>query len=211
MALKDLAYGVGLASLLAGAAYASPESDLRSANEIKIEEANGPHMGKDYDLKLDGEIIAKVAGKNVRGPFSGDVFTLATIDGTVLASEKEDKRGLFEMNRAAAIYDCEGNLWGYIGEKRERDWFSIAYIFHIFDADKREIGKSQKITNSCWGKHTIQDAKGNVDYDVDKKWDPNGDTYVVKVKDPDSQIPLEWAIFMVCIEDAIKDAHESDD
>jgi uncharacterized protein YxjI len=111
-----------LAALLAGAAYASPESDLRSAREIRIEEKVF-NRGKDYDVKVDGQIVAKVAGKNFRMPWQGDVFTLQTVDGVVLASEKEHKRRMFESNRSAAISDGAGGIWGYIGEQKLKDLF----------------------------------------------------------------------------------------
>jgi hypothetical protein len=66
------------------------------------------------------------------------------------------------------------------------------------------------VWSSIWGKLKVKDAEGNVDYEIDTKVVLGGDTYVVKVLDPQSEIPLEWAIFVACIEDAIKDAEEQE-
>ena len=181
------------------------EKLLRSATEITVSEY-AVAIGKDYDILADGVKVATVSGKNIK--IISDEFTLKTLDGKVLASEKEHKRWL-RLNRAASMYDGQGNLVGYFGEEVLKDLFSIHYVFHLYDKDKNEIGKSKKLTKSCLGTHTILDSSGNVDYDIDKKFVLiGGDKYVITVKDPNSEISRFAAIFMTCIEDAIADSND---
>jgi len=62
------------------------EQKLRSASKITIDEA-AFSWGKSYNVKVDDEVVATVSGKGFT--LFGDVFTLKTKDGVVLASEKE--------------------------------------------------------------------------------------------------------------------------
>ena len=183
----------------------NPEQQLRSALEVKIEE-RVINLGKDYDILVRGQKVATVSGKNVR-IMSGDVFTLTTVDGKVLASEKEHK-SFFALNRAASCYDSKGELTGYLGEERFKDFLFLSYTFHFYDADKKEIGTSKKLGKSALNSHNLYDGAGNVDYTIDKHFSLVGDSYTLKILDHESAIPLTSAIFMVCIEDAIGDAHD---
>jgi hypothetical protein len=141
----------------------------------------------------------------------GDEFVLKTLDGTVLASEKESKR-VFAWNRSAEFRDPQGRVTGYLAEDKIGDLFSPGYVFHFLDANGNEVGKSQKIGRSAIDWHQIRDAQGNVDYEVDNilEWPWEGDHYDLEVRDT-SDIPLEQAILLVCVEDAIKDAHVDKD
>jgi uncharacterized protein YxjI len=182
------------------------EKMLMSAAKITVSEYS-VSIGKDYDILADGKKAAIVSGKNIR-IIGGDVFTLTTLDGKVLASEKEHHRWI-SLNRAASIYDGQENLVGYFGEEKLSNLFSVHYVFHIYDKDKNEIGKSKKLTKSCLGTHTILDSSGNIDYDIDKKFVVlGGDKYVITVKDQNSEISRFAAIFMTCIEDAIADSND---
>lgn len=180
-------------------------STLEAATEITISE-HSISMGRDYSILVGDEKVATVSGKDVR-VVGGDVFTLKTLDGKVLAYEKEHKRWL-SLSRAASIYDGQGNLVGYFGEEKIKDLFSVHYVFHIYDSNKREVGKSKKLTNSCLGKHDLLDAQGNVDYKIDKRFVMvGGDKYVITIVDPKSEISRWAAILLTCIEDAIGDSN----
>lgn len=183
---------------------------INSATTITVQEYT-ISMGKDYDILADGVKVATVSGKDVRF-IAGDVFTLTTLDGKVLASEEEQKRYLLKFNRAAVVYDADKNTVGYLAEDRISSLFSLSYQFFFYDADRNEIGKSAKFTNSCLGTHTITDADGNVDYDVNKHLTLiGGDTYDISIKDPNSAINRFHVILLVCIEDAIADAQAAKD
>jgi len=184
--------------------HMSYEQKLRNAVTISIEE-QVINFGKDYDIFVKGEKVATVSGKNVRF-FGGDVFTLKCEDGKVLSHEKEHKRFL-SLNRAASCYDGNGNLTGYIGEEQIRDLFSFSYVFHFYDAEKNEIGTSRKLGKAEFNSHKLYDNEGNADYDIDKRLTFGGDKFTLKVLDFESSIPLEYAIFITCIEDAISDKH----
>lgn len=181
----------------------SYENKLRGASEIVISE-KVLTVGKHYDVYVGSEKVADVTGKAIE--IWGDVFTLKTVDGKVLASEKECKSFL-KLNRSAICYDKNSNVIGYIGEEKISDLLSWSYVFHFYDLNQMEIGKSKKLGKSALNKHKLYDNQGNVDYDVDKKLNILSDKYVLKRLDFESTISLEFAIFIVCIEDAIADAH----
>jgi len=180
------------------------EQTLRGAKKITISELTFS-MGKDYNILVDDKKVATVTGKDVR-IMGGDVFTLKTIDDKVLAYEKEHKR-FFKLNRAASIYDGNNKLVGYFGEEKLKNLFSVSYVFHIYDENQKEIGKSKKLGKSALGKHELFDNKGNIDYKIDKHFTLGGDKYTVEILDPKSDISVWAAILLVCIEDAIGDAN----
>ncbi len=180
------------------------EQLLRQAGEIVITE-RVLNIGKDYVVSANGQDVARVSGEDIK--LLADVFELRTLDGKLLASEREHKRW-GRLSRNASVYDGTGRLTGYIGEETIRDLFSLGYIFHFYDASRREVGKSRKIGKSAINFHTLTDAQGNDDYEIDKQFAIVSDTYVLRVKDPNSSIPLEHAILLVCIEDAIADGNE---
>ncbi len=184
----------------------SYEQRLRNATEISIREA-WASIGKRYDILIGDDKVAEVTGKSFN--LWADEFKLKTTDGTLIAYEKEDKR-ILRLSRNAACYDNKGNLKGYIGEEALKDFFSMSHIFHFYNANKTEIGKSKKMGNSAFfNLHDLYDSEGNVDYYTDKKFSLR-DSYVLSVRDKNSSIPLEYAIFAVCIEDAICDSKESE-
>jgi len=181
---------------------------IYDATSITVEEYV-MSLGKKYAIKIDDKDVGTVSG-NVFKPF-GDVFTLKTIDGVVMAKEKEVKRFL-RLNRAAVCYDPDGKESGFIGEEVFNDWGSISYVFHFYDANKNELGSSRKLGKSCFNIHKLYDDQGSFDYDIDKKAVfLSGDKYVLTIKNPKSKIPVEHAILLVCIEDVIGDSHDSED
>ncbi len=178
------------------------EERLRNATKITIDE-EVINLGKDYDILVDGDKLATVSGENLK--LWNDEFVLKTIDGKILASEREDKR-IVRWNRAAAIYNGNGTLSGYLTEETIEDMFSFGYIFHFLNTQQQEVGKSQKVGRGAIDHHKLEDVSGNADYDVDHKFTFIGDKYVLTVLNKGSKIPLEQAILLVCIEDTIKDA-----
>lgn len=176
---------------------------LNSATVIDIKEYT-LSIGKDYDIFADDVKVATVEGKNVRF-ISGDIFTLKDLNGLTLAYEEETK-GLFQLNRSATVYDKDGQVTGYLGEDRARNFLSFSYVFYFYDANKNEIGKSSKFTNSSLGTHKIYNADGSEAYDVNKHLTLGGDHYTITVTDQNTLINRYKAILLVCIEDAIGDA-----
>lgn len=199
---KDSRYKKAEIAAVAAGQKPGFEERLNKASEIFIEEANFS-WGKHYDIYVNEDEVAEVTGKNIK--LWSDEFTLKTLDGKVLATEKENKR-IFRWNREAVFYDSKGKINGYIGEERWNDLFKWGYIFHFFDENKNEIGLSQKIGRTAISFHQLYDNKGKVLYDIDKRFNLIRDAYTLSVKDKDSIIPLDHAILLVCIEDAIKDS-----
>ncbi len=184
------------------------EDRLTNSSSIEIKEVYLT-WGKRYDLYVDNDMVAQVTGKDFK--LWGDTFTLKTLDGKVLASEDENKRVLFKLNRSAVCYDENSNITGYLGEERFKDLFKWGYIFHFYDKDQKEIGYSEKIGRSCLARHKLYDVQKNVDYGIDRKMGiPFLTSYfTLSVDDLESVIPLEHAILLTCIEDAIADSQKT--
>lgn len=179
------------------------EGKLRDAKTIIIKERTF-NLGKDYKIIIGDEEVATVSGKDFR-LIGGDLFALKTLDGKILASERE-QNGFLQMDRAASVYDGDGELTGYIGEKGWSDFFSRGHIFHFYDKNKNEIGNSKRIGRTAMGKHKIYGLNGEIAYDIDKQFVlVGGDKYIITKVD-DNAIPVEHAILITCIEDAIMDA-----
>jgi uncharacterized protein YxjI len=177
---------------------------LNSAKKIEIKESF-ISLGKKYTLYVDGKAVATVTGKLIN--LFGDVFTLKDKTGEVLASEKQIKRWHIKFDRSAVVLDPSGNTTGYIGEEPLTKIFSIGFFFHFFDKNKKEIGTSDQVNISLFKKNIFRNSDGSTAYKVNKKFTLLSDAYDLNVIDT-SKIPLYQAIFMVCIEDAIKDAKE---
>lgn len=175
---------------------------LKSAKEIEIKESL-ISFGKKYKLYVDNKYVGEVTGKLIN--LFGDVFTLSDKDGHVLAKEKQIKRWHIKFNRSAVVMDPKDNITGYIGEETFSKIFSIGYFFHFFNKDRKEIGTSDQVNISLLKKNIFSNADGTTAYKVTKEFTLLSDTYTLKVTDS-SKIPVYQAIFMVCIEDAIKDA-----
>jgi uncharacterized protein YxjI len=177
---------------------------LSSAKEIEIKESL-ISLGKKYKLYVDGKYVAEVTGKMIT--VFGDEFKLIDGSGNVLAKEKQIKRWHLKFDRSAAILNPRDNITGYIGEETLTKIFSIGYFFHFFDKDKKEIGTSDQVNISLLKKNVFTNADGTSAYKVSKELTFLTDSYKLKVIDS-TKIPLYQAIFMVCIEDAIKDSKE---
>lgn len=177
---------------------------LRSAKKIEIKESF-ISLGKKYKLYVDGKEVGVVTGKLINA--FGDVFTLKDESGNVLAKEEQIKRWHLKFDRSAVVYGGDDNVTGYIGEEALTKIFSIGYFFHFFDKNKKEIGTSDQVNFSLFKKNIFKDSEDNTAYKVNKKFTLLTDSYELNILDS-SKIPLYQAIFMVCIEDAIKDSKE---
>lgn len=181
---------------------------LESAETITILEQQ-VSIGKDYDIIVGDQRVATVSGENIK--IWTDRFDLKTIDGQLLAYETESER-FGVLWRAATFYDGQGNRTGYLGEELDSRILGLVapyYVFHFYDTTQQERGASEKLTNSILGNHDIYDRNGAVDYTIDKQFRGNMfvDKYVITVHDK-RNIPLEQAILLVCIEDAIGDSNK---
>ncbi|VVB78191.1 Uncharacterised protein [uncultured archaeon] len=179
---------------------------IKEASQIEIQEAIMT-IGKEYDIYVNNERVGEVDGKSFK--IWGDEFQLKTLDEKLLASEKESKR-IFAWNRQATFYGPNGNVTGHLGEERWNDMFTWGYVFHFHNAAGTEVGKSQKIGRTAvFNINDIYDSKGNIEYKIEKKFNILRDTYLITVKQGDKVIPIEQAILLTCIEDAIKDSQTS--
>lgn len=177
------------------------EELLKEAKTVVIKE-DAFSMKKKYGIFVGETKVAEVTGKYYKG--FGDEFILKDVDGDILLKEKQVKRWGVKYERTAEIKNAKDEIIGYIGESVNTKLFSVGYFFHFFDKDKKEIGVSDQINFSLMKENKFLDNDENIDYYV-KKQMAMTDEYELQIKDKEN-IPLEFAIIMVCIEDAIADA-----
>src|SRR3989338_6357428 len=135
MDLRQACYGVALSALIGCDYDAAPANEakklLENARTITVLEER-VSVGKNYDVLVDDKVVATVSGKNFN--LWTDRFDLRTIDGSLLAYEKESARfGI--LWRAATFYDPKENVTGYLGEEidsRVLGLVSPYYIFHVY-------------------------------------------------------------------------------
>ena len=179
------------------------ENLLSNAKQITLDEYSTFSIGRDYEVFVGDIKVGNVSGKNVK--LWAEELTLTTLDGKIIGSEKENKR-IIAYNRSGEIFDQNGKTIGHLAEERINDFFSLNYIFHFYDSNQNPIGTSEKFTKSSLGNHKIKDNTGKVLYDIDKHFRiAGGDAYTITVYDS-SKIPIQSAIFITCIEDAIADS-----
>lgn len=185
----------------------APEWDVvYSADEIEIREAL-ISFGKRYNIYVDSQKVGQVTGEFIH--IAGDTFTMADNDGNVIMSEKQERQTFsFFIDRLAVVYASDGSIHGFFTEEVVNDFFNPFTWFYFYDAEQNELGKYKaKIALVKTGE--FEDAQGNVEYRFEKAFNSLTDTYTLYVRDNDD-IPLEYAIFMVCIQDAIGNAAKDD-
>lgn len=182
------------------------ENILKGAKEIKIEETTF-NLGKKYKIYVDKNQVAEITGKFFNN--FGDEFILKDMNGNTIESEKQIKRWGTKLTRGAQVLDKDNNAIGYIGEEVISKLTSAGYFFHFYDKEKEEIGTSDQVVFSFFLKNIFKDNDGNEDYELNGNFSLISDSYTLTVKDT-SNIPVNQAIFMVCIEDAIKDSKDDD-
>lgn len=175
---------------------------LDNASKVTIKEAM-ISLGKEYDVYVNGQQVAEVHGKIFKG--FGDTFTLTDENGNILDKEKQVKRWGISLNRSAVIEDAKGNVVGYIGEQTLDKFLSFGYVFHFYDKNRKEIGKSNEVVFSLLKQYKYSDNDGQLAYQVNANLNLFKSSYTLTVKDK-SQISLNDAILMVCIQDAIYQA-----
>ena len=181
---------------------------VKVARELEIREAF-ISIGKHYDIYVDGKKVGEVTGEFITA--FGDTFTLTDAYDNVIMTESQQRRSFrFSLDRLAVVEDAYGNLHGFLGEEVIRDFFSPFTWFHFYDANEQELGK-YKAKIDIVSSGAFVDNSGNEDYRFKGALISLTDKYTLTVVDQNSSIPLEYAIFMVCIRDAINDSQEDDD
>lgn len=116
--------------------------------------------------------------------------------------EKQIKRWGIKWNRLAEVMNTNGQTVGFIGEQVVRDFFKYGYSFHFYDANKNEIGHSDEVFFSLTKEYHIKDNQNRLLYTIKGNFFSLTNTYDIEVIDS-SVVPVEQAIFLTCILDAI--------
>lgn len=166
-------------------------------------------LSKEYDVSVDGKKVATVKGKVFTG--FGDVLTLKDTNGNVLATEKEVKRTFRGIDRLAMVYDKNGEELGYFGEELIKDLFKPGFRMHFFDAESNEIGYAQENYFSLLKKFHFYDMDEKTEYTIKENWSVLASEFDIYIEKDSPTIPIESAILMVCVQQAIDDAEDSED
>lgn len=177
---------------------------LNNAKEITVKEKVFS-IGVGYDVYADEKLVGEIKGKIIKD--FGDKFKLIDTNGNTVKEEKQIKRWGVRINRMAEVSTPDGNVTGYIGEERIKDFFTIGYRFHIYNENKEEIGYTKEKLTFIGKEFDIYDMEDNKDYDIDKKVFNFTSTYKIKINDT-SDIPVEDVIFYTAIQDCILSADE---
>ena len=172
---------------------------LANAQSIRVSKAFISFNPK-YKITIDGRSFGTVQGKYIN--VTGDVFKLIDENGTLWGQEKQIKRWGIKWNRLAEVMNANGQTVGFIGEQVVRDFFKYGYSFHFYDANKNEIGHSDEVFFSLTKEYHIKDNQNRLLYTIKGNFFSLTNTYDIEVIDS-SVVPVEQAIFLTCILDAI--------
>ena len=169
-------------------------------------EAGFHTFGRSYKIENDGKKGA-IEGKIITT--FGDAFTL-TFDGKNLGYEKQIKRwnGLRDINRVAVIHDSNNVVTGYLGEQIIKDAFNPGFLFHIYDANKNEIGYSDQQVFSLLKKNAIYNKNKVKEYEIKQNFTFWFNEYIITCLVDKPTIKPEIVIYLTTIEDAIIDAEK---
>lgn len=179
---------------------------LDQAETIKVKRS-WFSFNKDYKVYVDGQKVGKVEGLYFN--LFGERLVLSDLNGQVYGSEQQIKRWNIRLNRLAQVYNGTDETVGFIGEQVIQDFFRLGHTFHFYDQSRREIAVSKEKIFRLFPEYIIEDNQGNKLYKVKKKFSFLTSTYEITNYDS-SVLPVEQAVFLTCILDAIK-ASESEE
>ena len=167
-------------------------------------------LKKHYYILVDDVVVGEVTGKVF--PIFGDTLTLTDTKGNIIKTEYQVKRlgpthnktFNFSLSRLAEIHDSNGNINGYIGEEKLKDFFKITHRQYFYDKDMNKIASAKPDFFMLCKDYKISDINNNVDYIIDGNIFSLSSKSTIKVND-DSEISQEDAIFYNIIENSILD------
>jgi len=180
---------------------------LQQSQEIQVVKKGVASMlNNNYEILVNDEVILEVSGKYIN--LTGDVFTMKTPDGKIIATEKQQKRWGIKFNRKAQVFNELENKDGYIGEEVFNDLFNIGYKFHFYDKADNETGYTQQQIFSLTLNSKVYNANGALAYKIDGQLFNFVDTkYKITIVDSQSPVDIIQVLFFTCIINEIA-AHE---
>lgn len=150
----------------------SLEEILDEASEIKLQRQIFSFR-KHYYISVDNVVVGEVKGRFFT-PF-GDKLKIIDSKGNVVKSEYQIKRlgptygSLFNisLNRLAEVSDANGNVTGYIGEEKLRDFLKLNRRQYFYDENGEKIGTGKQKFFILCKDYTITNSEGNEAYDID--------------------------------------------
>lgn len=186
------------------------EQILDEADSFKLEKKIFS-LKKHYYIKVDDVIVGEVIGENF--PIFGDTLKLVDTKGHLVKSEDQVKRlgptngKLFNVsiNRLAEVKDSDGNITGYIGEEKLKDFWKLEHRQYFYDKEATKIGSAKPDFIVLSKDYKIMDNQGNIDYIVDGNIFSLASKSIITKQD-ESEIDEEEVIFYIIIENAISDS-----
>ena len=184
------------------------EEIMNISNEITIEKKIFSFK-KHYYILSDGVLVGEVTGKLF--PIFGDTLKLKDINGNLIKKENQIKRlGLTQVklfnisiNRLAQVEDSNGNITGYIGEQKLKDFWRLKRVEHFYDSNYKKLGRGIPDSIILCRDYKIFDNDNNIDYIIDGSIFSPTHKYKITINDT-SDVDVEDAIFYTIIENSIR-------
>lgn len=187
----------------------SLEEILDNASIINLEKQIFS-LKKHYYILVDDVVVGEVTGKIFS--IFGDTLTMTDTKGNVVKTEYQVKRVgpthnktfNLSLNRVAEIHDSKGNIDGYIGEEKLKDFWKLNHRQYFYDKDGNKIASAKPDFFIFSKDYKISDLNNNTDYIIDGNFFSISSKSLIKIND-DSEISQEDAIFYNIIENSIID------
>lgn len=171
-------------------------------------------LKKQYFITVDDVVVGKVTGKFFR--IFGDKLDMTDAKGNVVKSEYQVKRlgptngKLFNLSfsRLAEIQNSEGDVTGYIGEEKLKDFWRLTHKQYFYNNNAEKIGSAKPDFFIFSKDYKVSDVEDNVDYIVDGNIFSLSSKATI-TKNDSSNIDEETVIFYTIIENAIIDSKTS--
>lgn len=192
----------------------SLEEILDEASEIEIQRQIFSFR-KHYYISVDDVVVGEVKGRFFT-PF-GDKLEIFDSKGNVVKTEHQIKRlgptygSLFNisLNRLSEISDADGNITGYIGEEKLKDFWRLNHRQYFYDASGKKIGTGKQKFFILCKNYTITNPEGNEAYDIDGNIFSLRSKYIIRKNDK-MDIEEEDVIFYTIIENSILDSKNNE-
>lgn len=166
---------------------------------------------KHYYILVDDVVVGEVTGKFM--PLFGDKLILTDVNNKIIKTEYQVKRlgpthkkaFNLSLDRLAEVHDSQGNLTGYIGEEKLKDFWKLTHKQYFYDNDFNKIGNAKPDFFIFSKDYKVYDKSENTDYIVDGNIFSLSSKATVTVKDG-SEISQEDVIFYTIIENSIIDS-----
>ena len=165
---------------------------INDSDEVIVRKNYRSILKRQYYIIVDDTVVATVTGETL--PIFGDVFTLASTNGEIIASEKEE---VLHLNRQAQFFDANNN----------KTYRYESKIFTLLDCATLKDGENELLTSKQQFNIILTlDLLTNNENVGQIRKDFWFDNYTI---DNDSDIDNTNVVLMTCINDAVSTSKNS--